>query len=203
MRCFNLVGLMIVAQQAAALVVPASPLMQPPAIVRSAVSLNPAAIIPSDASGSIFPASMLIADEEKKMSPAKAKIEAAKAASAAKAQAGGYKTPETKAVSLGLNIVIEEAPTDPFQDYKDIRAKRLALEANGKTSKSKSAQVNQLKTMEAQAREKGNKAVAKAEEAADKEARKAAEKEQKKNAPAGAADDDKFAKVTGISLPKF
>ena len=58
--------------------------------------------------------------------------------------------------------------------------------------------------MEGQAREKGNKAVAKAEEAKEKEARKAAEKESKANAaPGAAADDDKFAKVTGISLPKF
>ena len=57
--------------------------------------------------------------------------------------------------------------------------------------------------MEGQAREKGNKAVAKAEEAKEKEARKAAEKESKANAAPGAADDDKFAKVTGISLPKF
>ena len=98
--------LALVFAEASALVTPATPpLMQhSPALIRSAVNIGSLGRSDDDATG-IFP-SVLIADGEK-ISPAKAKIEAAKAAAAAKAAEGGYKAPESQTISLGINIVRE------------------------------------------------------------------------------------------------
>ena len=97
--------LALVLAEASALVTPATPpLMQhsPASHFRSALNIGSLGRSDDDATG-IFP-SVLIADGEK-ISPAKAKIEAAKAAATAKAAEGGYKAPESQTISLGINIV--------------------------------------------------------------------------------------------------
>ena len=53
--------------------------------------------------------------------------------------------------------------------------KSSSLESQGKLSKAKSAQLGQYKTMEAQARDKANAAVRRAEEKAQEKARRAEE----------------------------
>ena len=173
------------------LVAPVPPVTQHVATMRTLSAASPM----SDTQSSIFPAgSLLIADEA--ISPAKAKILAAKQAAAAKAAAGGYNAPVTEAgVSLGFNIDFAAggAEADPFKEANELRDKIIELESQGKLSKAKSAQLGQYKTMEAQARDKANAAVRRAEEKAQEKARRAEESK---------TDDGSFvsklSKVTGL-----
>ena len=96
--------------------------------------------------------------------------------------------------SVPLSQAVEAKSTDPFKEANELKEKRLALESSGKLSKSKSAQVNQLKVMEDQARAKARAEVARAEE-------KAAKLETEKTASASAgsgAFTDRLSNVTGI-----
>jgi hypothetical protein len=135
----------------------------------------------------IFPSSSTLLAEE--ISPAKAKIEAAKAAQAAKLAARGLSAPETKELSLALDFNKNDSE-DPFAEANELREKRYALEdkTGSKRSKSQSAQIEQLKIMEKKARAKANADIARA---AEREAAKQAEKD----APAS------FNKISPIKLP--
>ena len=137
----------------------------------------------------LFPGT-LIADEA--MSPAKAKIEAAKAASAAKLGERGMKAPDAANVEIKFASGGEESK-DPFAEADAYKARIQEIQAKaagGSLSKSKSAQLAQLKIMEQKARSDAREKVYRAEE-------KAAARESERD------DGDKFAKITGISIPSF
>jgi len=134
----------------------------------------------------------------KELSAAQKKIQAAKEATAATQAKAGAKGAEGSAASIGLAVPVEAEKTDPFAEANELRDRVRELQGSGKQlSKSKSAQLAQLKIMEQQARGKARAEVAKAEEKAEKERLKAEEKAN----PSSSSSDDKFAKVTGITLP--
>ena len=83
--------------------------------------------------------------------------------------------------------------TNPYKEGGELRQKRLALQNSGNISKSKSAQINQLKTMESQARAKARAAVARAEEKAAREA------EKPSSSSSSGSFTDQLAKVAGIA----
>ena len=119
--------LALVFAEASALVTPTTPLVMQhsPAVIRSAVNIGSLGRTDDDATG-IFPGSVLIADGEK-ISPAKAKIEAAKAAAAAKAAQGGYKAPESQTISLGINIVRQHVSTPQRSGLPSLRSRPCLL----------------------------------------------------------------------------
>ena len=164
----------------------------PPASADAVVTRRAAVFGAVTTFGTLLPA---MADEVK-LSPAKAKILAAKQAAAEKAAAGGYAPPETNALSLGINLDFSGgADVDPFKEANELRDKIIDLESQGKLSKSKSAQLNQYKTMEMQARDKANATVRREQEKAQEKAKRETEK---------AADDGSFtsklSKVTGVGF---
>ena len=212
----------------ASLLVPTPPVTQHVASVR-AVTASP--VIQTQTNiGNLFP-SVLIADkgddlkaclaqpackkvlDEKlaakqaaEVTPAKAKILAAKQATKDKATASGAKLTEKEVKSVDFEKVFaSKEQKDPFAEADALREKVLVLQDeqySRKLSKSKSAQLQQLKQMEGASREKARIEVAKATEKAEREARR----EEAKNAPKGEKSDDfgsSFEKVTGAALPSL
>lgn len=192
---FRFLGFAASAVACSALQIPAAPTPAQVQIVSSSRAFTAPAHEPS----SIFP-STLIAEEEEKVSPAKAKILAAKQAAAAKAAAGGYSAPLVdKATAVGF-AVPESKSANPFAEADELKEKLMALkekkEETGKLSKSQSAQLAQLKIMESQARAK---AQAEVQAKVVKEAKREAER-QAPGAATGGGYGDALAKVTGIKL---
>ena len=151
------IGMLPLVVFASGLVLPTPPMA---AQQLSVVAAHPAPQV----QGVVFPG-MLVADAE--VSAAKAKIEAAKAAAAAKLESRGYEAPETKEskISFGKGAAKEEDKVAQLlADAKELKEKRLALTESGKPlSKSQSALVAQYKMMEKQA--KGKAAAEKEREA--------------------------------------
>jgi hypothetical protein len=146
----------------------------------------------------LFPSTLLIAEEET-LSPAKAKILAAKAAAAEKATAGGYKAPAAKTFTIDVPVPVKD---DPFKEADELKAKIRDLQATAAEgrplSKSKSAQVQSLKSMEAAARDRARAKIARDEYLAQNAETKAAAKLEPK-ADKGSFSDE-IAKVTGFAL---
>jgi hypothetical protein len=168
-----------------------------PMVVQQQVVPSSPAAAPIPISDRLFPSALLVADKDAAVSPAKAKIEKAKAAAAEKAAAGGFQAPEAKAFQASINIPMG-GNDDPFKEANELRRKMLVLKekaGSGKLSKSQSAQLQQLKTMEGAARAKAqamqDKIDAKTEKAATKEAGRDV---------SGGSYVDALAKVTGFSL---
>ena len=142
-----------------------------------------------------------------KVSAAKAKIEAAKKATADKAAAGGFAVNEGKATSFGLSPELfggEEK--DPFAEADALREKIRALKssAGGKQlSKSKSAQLAQLKQMESMARDKARTEAARQAEKAERAAARQNAKSEPGVGGGSGSYEDQFAKITGTSLPSL
>ena len=139
---------------ASALLVPAP---VPPAIASAAAPAvsfaRLSAHLEQGGSSLVFPATTVLVADEAALSPAQAKLAAAKAASDAKLAARGMKAAETK--SLSVKIDIADKDKDPFAQANELRAKRLAIEekiGNGKRSKSQSAQIEQMRMMEKKSR---------------------------------------------------
>lgn len=138
----------------------------------------------------VFPG-VLIAEGEAVLSPTKAKIEAAKAASAAKLAERGVQAPVTKSLEFNIAVDAESKPADVdyFAEANALKAKRLALQESGKAlSKSQSAYVAQLRIMEDQARGQARAAKARAEEIT-------AKREAEANEPPS------FNKISPIKIP--
>ena len=110
------------------------------------------------ADSSIFPSTMIAE------SAAKAKIEAAKAATAAKLAESGTNSPELAAKEVKIDVPMGGSKDKDFDaEAMKIREQWMAIRDNapgGTLSKSKSAQVAQLKIMEQQARGKAQAAKA-------------------------------------------
>lgn len=158
-----------------------------------------AAVAPATAADSLVFPGVLIADGEA-MSPAKAKIQAAKEAAAAKAAAGGFKAPETKVTTVDVNFKAGADAENPFAEADELRAKIVAIKESGKVSKSKSAQLASLSQMEEQARDKARRQIAAKEEKAERAAAREAERAAVAAGGSGSYSDS-LAKVTGIKAP--
>ena len=203
MQKLALIGLL--AGEAASLVITPPSVATAPVVAteyRSVAAAAPVLSAPT-LDGLLFPptSSMLIADSNgsdgEKLSPAKAKILAAKQAAEAKAAQGGYKPPSV-ITTLNINIeVADSSNKDPYKAANELREKIIDLESAGKLSKSKSAQLNQMKSMEAIARDKANTEVLRAKEKAAREvARADALSSDKTDGSFGA----QFSKVTGLGF---
>ena len=149
---------------AVALLIPSVPLWSPPgsAIATPGSSIGRVSVQAADSS--IFPSTMIAE------SAAKAKIEAAKAATAAKLAESGTKSPELAAKEVKIDVPMGGSKDKDFDaEAMKIREQWMAIRDNapgGTLSKSKSAQVAQLKIMEQQARGKAQAAKARAAEQA-------------------------------------
>mmetsp|Transcript_31669 Transcript_31669/g.105734 ORF Transcript_31669/g.105734 Transcript_31669/m.105734 type:complete len:176 (+) Transcript_31669:39-566(+) len=149
---------------AVALLIPSVPLWSPPgsAIATPGSSIGRPTVQAADSS--IFPSTMIAE------SAAKAKIEAAKAATAAKLAESGTKSPELAAKEVKIDVPMGGSKDKDFNaEAMKIREQWMAIRDNapgGTLSKSKSAQVAQLKIMEQQARGKAQAAKARAAEQA-------------------------------------
>jgi len=143
------------------------------------------------------------AEKVEELSPAKAKILAAKQAAAAKAAAGGFKEAEGKAFALNLP---DKSEKDPLAEANELRAKIRVLKEESTIrplSKSKSAQLQQLRQMEETAREKGNREIAKREDMAERAQRRDEAKAAKMEPASDASYSDSLSKITGTALPSL
>jgi len=166
-----------------ALLVPPAPSVQQ--VTMAAVGQAPA--MASSGPASVFPSSILLADEPP-VSPAKAKIEAAKKAAAAKLAERGVEAPEAKA--LEIDDASGGKQKDPFAEADALKAKLRALEesAGPKKSKSQSAQIEQVRMMEKKARGQARAIEARKVEIENK-------RDAERNEPAS------FNKISPIKLP--
>ena len=147
------------------------------------------------------------AAKEEALSPAKARIQAAKEATVAKAAKGGYSggiEGEAKAFSLDLP---GGGNKDPFAEADELAEKIRELKEQASLkglSKSKSALLAQYRQMEPIARDKARAEYARQQKAAAKEEAKASGVPM--SSASGDGDKsfaDSFNKITGVGLPSL